>query len=93
MGIDMRRSVIAVVVILFIATVYLCVYAFQQSIDALNRYRECAERSEVLQALSHLTTSALYLLFSVLMLLIIGIVLYVLFCLLMWGLGRRPLEE
>jgi hypothetical protein len=78
----MRRSAIAVVAILLVITTYICIYFFHQSINALNRYRECAERFEVLQALTHLTISAIYLLFAIIMLLLIGIFMYLIIALL-----------
>jgi hypothetical protein len=73
------RSKLAIALtVALLATVYLCIYAFKQSINELNMYREHVERSEMAQALAHLTTSVLYLLLATIILLVAGILLYVL---------------
>jgi hypothetical protein len=78
----MRRLIcvvaIAVLVVLLVTTVYLCIYAVQKSANALDRYRESARFGILLQALSFLAISALYLLLAIVAVVLLAIILYVL---------------
>jgi hypothetical protein len=79
------RRIIAVTLLaaLFITITYFCIYSFTTSLEKLEAFKAYAEKGEVLPALIHLIASALYLLFTIFMLILIGIFMYLIIALLL----------
>jgi hypothetical protein len=80
----LARRIIAVTILvaLFIAIAYFCIYSFTMSLEQLGVFKTYAEKSEIISALTHLIASALYLLFAIIMLILIGILAYLIIALL-----------
>jgi hypothetical protein len=75
-------AIAVVVIVLFVTIAYLCIHAIQKSANALDRYRESARFGLLVQALSFLALSALYLLLAIVAVVLLAIPLYILLCLL-----------
>jgi hypothetical protein len=89
------RRIIAVTLLaaLFITITYFCIYSFTMSLEQLGVSKTYAEKDEVLPALMHVITSALYLLFTIFMLVLIGIFMYLIIALLLSSTTSTSLHE
>jgi hypothetical protein len=77
-AVAMRLAAVIILVALVVGVLCLCAYIFSVSLEYLNVFNAYASRSEVLPALTHLIASAFYLLLTMLVLLLIGILVYML---------------